>query len=485
MWGSVVYDHHRELFRAWYLSYDPNERDIYDKTVIAYAESTDGYSWHKPALGLYHYKGNWDNNITIKFTPPDRITSLDGGVVLWEPDDPDPNARYKFIGFLHDERMWARHPAHLNNDVTDEEVEAAKKVSTHYLIKSPDGLHWDLESMERLSDEEGSVWSGRDIFRLTWDEKTLEYILTAGLSLNSSGIGVRTGAIRRGKTIKDMGSFCPFLLLDEDDGFGLFGQFHFPGLIFYYGNQYIGLLDYITEAGKRINIYLLSSRDGQNWDRVSRDQAFLGSADSGHWDEDYYRDSVPHTISPIPRKIWPFKFAFDGENGIVYALNLAGNPPILRDDRLFFYYTVRRASPPVQGSMQLNKTTALVNGIGLATVPRDRFAGMSSVAAEYEQDEGFLMTTPVVVDGPALYINASIDLPGGWVKVEIKDGQFDHPQLRTIEGYALEESIPVDQDGVRLPVYWQNMRRLDAWINKKVVLKFVLNQATLYSYFFE
>ena len=162
MWGSVLYDEKLEKFRAWYLSYNNNEKDQYLKTVLAYAESEDGVKWTKLPLGIYSFKGDKNNNIVMMFDPSLPVTAMDGGMILDERDL-YPEAGFTFVGFLHDERMWARHPGAYIPEITDKEVEAAKKASTHYLIRSGDGIHWDMKGMERLTDQEGLIWSGRDI----------------------------------------------------------------------------------------------------------------------------------------------------------------------------------------------------------------------------------------------------------------------------------------------------------------------------------
>jgi hypothetical protein len=82
-------------FRMWYMGRwgkDPSLANLegYDGR-LCYAVSSDGINWEKPSLGLTEFNGSTDNNI-CEFPP-----SVDyyAGAVLYEPDDPDPNRRFK------------------------------------------------------------------------------------------------------------------------------------------------------------------------------------------------------------------------------------------------------------------------------------------------------------------------------------------------------------------------------------------------------
>ncbi len=48
------------LLKLWYHSCGAVEGDV---TYMAYAESTDGFEWHRPDLGLREYRGSRKNNL--------------------------------------------------------------------------------------------------------------------------------------------------------------------------------------------------------------------------------------------------------------------------------------------------------------------------------------------------------------------------------------------------------------------------------------
>src|SRR5690606_21056757 len=88
-YGTVLFDEGR--YRMWYypVSHGKDYRDILQGPVC-YAESQDGITWTKPALGQVNYKGSLRNNAIL--LPEDNI---EGVHVIRDDDDPDPKRRYK------------------------------------------------------------------------------------------------------------------------------------------------------------------------------------------------------------------------------------------------------------------------------------------------------------------------------------------------------------------------------------------------------
>ncbi|MAE40877.1 MAG: hypothetical protein CML07_08175 [Psychrobacter sp.] len=64
LYGSVLWDEERTLYRMWYTA--RTHRHGKDGAVVmAYAESADGVTWEKPALGLADWEGSTDNNLLL------------------------------------------------------------------------------------------------------------------------------------------------------------------------------------------------------------------------------------------------------------------------------------------------------------------------------------------------------------------------------------------------------------------------------------
>lgn len=62
--------------------------------VLCLATSKDGLNWEKPDLGLVEFNGSKHNNIVDL---PDARLLNTAGEVIYEPDDPDPERRFKLI----------------------------------------------------------------------------------------------------------------------------------------------------------------------------------------------------------------------------------------------------------------------------------------------------------------------------------------------------------------------------------------------------
>ena len=95
-YGSVIRDPDSGRFKMWYVAVSKAERldSSTPRSVpwrVAYAESDDGIRWTKPNLGLAESGGSTDNNL-VKLDPHIGVINLK---VLHEPDDPNPAHRYK------------------------------------------------------------------------------------------------------------------------------------------------------------------------------------------------------------------------------------------------------------------------------------------------------------------------------------------------------------------------------------------------------
>lgn len=104
LYGSVL--HMNGKFRMWYLGMFETENKAGQAPgwwrPMCYAESTDGINWTKPKLGLVDFKGNTQNNIClVKSEVPSLAKVNDFLTVMVDPNDPDPNRRFKCVYIAH------------------------------------------------------------------------------------------------------------------------------------------------------------------------------------------------------------------------------------------------------------------------------------------------------------------------------------------------------------------------------------------------
>ena len=109
-YGSVIREQGK--FRLWYVAVDDEleSKTPYARWRAAYAESDDGVKWTKPNLGLVEFKGSKNNNLILTDPAPLGFVNLK---VLADPDNPNPERRYKIsthVYFQHKSRLGTLAP---------------------------------------------------------------------------------------------------------------------------------------------------------------------------------------------------------------------------------------------------------------------------------------------------------------------------------------------------------------------------------------
>ncbi len=128
IYGSVLRD--GGIYRMWYQAW-PADWDGHTVDYVGYAESNEGLSWHKPALGLVP-DGPVGNNLSD--------LALHSPAVSIDPEAPAAS-RYRATGFSGPGRPGAR------PGLTE---------AGYYTAHSADGLHWEL-------DGSAPRWRGSDV----------------------------------------------------------------------------------------------------------------------------------------------------------------------------------------------------------------------------------------------------------------------------------------------------------------------------------
>ena len=102
-----------------------------------------------------------------------------------------------------------------------------------------------------------------------------------------------------------------------------------------------------------------------------------------------------------------------------------------------------------------------------------RLDGFVSIHATWPAGE--LLTRPLTFQGRELVINYASSAAGG-IRVEIQDDSG-----RAIPGYTLEESADIYGDEIQRVVTWRNATEVSSLAGKPVRLRFVVQDADLYS----
>ncbi len=401
-YGSVLRDSSTGGFRMWYTN----------DTGIAYATSPDGLHWKKPLVGM-----NLSGHATNVLTKGHRGRS-DTLTVLENPDRSDPARRYLAFPFEY------RYP--------DKDGIHEQRREGIYMRTSPDGIHWT----ERPDPIMYSEWRNRadqpgntnavlsDVNEITWDPKLHRFMGYVKLAFD----GVRTRGLTESPDALHWAA--PHLILRADSrdrpGDQIYSMIAFPYESLWLG--FIGL--YHAGTDDRMDIQLVSSRDGRVWERRFR-EPFLPNGPEGSWD-------------------WG-------------VLHMAANAPLLQRGKLYIYY----------GGLGTRHNVKLRNarqmGIGLATLRPDGF-----VSADSGDRPGTLVTRPLDFAGNRLHVNAAVR-PGGEIRVSVLDRHY-----APLAGYA---SLPVSGDGVDLPVRWRGAADLrEAREAGSVRLRFEMKAASLFGF---
>ena len=409
-WGSIIYDQEESIFKAWYGGESGRQKESIPGSlspchVLCYATSRDGVHWDLPRLGMNDAFGTKENNVVIG---DDRLD----GLCHWEslhkdPFDPNPERRYKAIG-------WSSYDWN-------------GPMSGIYSMSSPDGLHWNLspEPIVHFHPRPGTKDLGPigDAQAMMVDTRKKRYVAFLRQSPN-----------RVFSVSEDFVTWTPpAISMKPRDGGSLYNHMGFV-----YGDHYLGQLSYLNQLDNTntvMDVWLITSRDGEVWERVDTGKPLIGLGDIGEWDR--------------------------------YNLRLTGAPPIRVGNKLYFYYrhTANRHTPYVG-----KDTTDKAGGLGLATLRLDGFA---SLAAGFEG--GRLTTKPFRFTGSELQVNAKANF--GQLTVEVLDEQG-----QPLPGFTDGDCLPLSADGVEQPIHWKESKSLAQLKDRPICLRFNLKNVRLYAY---
>jgi hypothetical protein len=400
---SVHRDPRTGKYQLWYQAHNGR------KGYLCYAVSDDGLAWTKPSLGLFDWEGSKANNIVLD-------DPMYGASVVFDAADPDPARRYK--------------AAYFRNGMA--------------LAFSPDGVHWKVHPQMAFARYSGGrrvqpplggpeTRAGgprltiSDVIDVAYDPPRRLFMAYAKTWIDGpDGETIwRRGVVRTDS--RDFLHWSPPRLVawpDEHDdgrlaagqpaaaqaegmaGGGSRGAHVHSGPTFYHEGVYFSLLQVIDSAVTgRMPAELAVSRDGLALERPFRATPFLAT-DGGE--------------------------SFD--SGAIWT----NATPVVLDDEIRLYYGAYRGNW-LTGKSLIRKPT----GIGLAVLPRDRFAGIRATGGT-----GQVTLKPLGLAGvDRLAVNFKADR--GSLRVELLDDLG-----YAVAGFTKADARPLTGDHLREPAAW-------------------------------
>lgn len=370
--------------------------------VTEYAESSDGYSWTEPNLGLYDYPGMPEGNVILadQFLVTHNFTPF----IDDRPGIPE-DEKYKAIGGgKYPDENWALWP----DKDTRAKLREKYGVGGLYGFVSPDGIHWKkIQEKAIIPETEGNFDSQNVVF---WSEAEGQYV--AFFRILHKGLR----SIRK-STSQDFLTWTEPVLMEANmPGEHLYTNGTHP--YFRAPHIYIALpTRFQANRSSITDVVFMSLRPGSTkYERTFKEAFIRPGLGEGGW----------------------------GNRSNYVALNVV---PTGKDEMSLYMY-----------------------GGGHYTMRTD---GFISVSAGYE--EGSFLTKPLIFGGNKLEINSSTSA-AGMIRVEIQDLE-GNPN----KGFTLEDSEKIWGDEVSRIVKWNHSADLSALAGQPVRLRFVMNEADLYS----
>ena len=416
-YGSVIREDGK--FRMWYVAVGD---DRFDESVprsapwrVAYAESRDGIHWTKPNLGLVEYGGNRNNNLVLM---EPRLGTINVKI-LFEPDDPDPDRRYKMGA-----HVWFP-----KNDV---------RMGTLAPYASQDGLRWkllvDAEPLDAELRQEEMVLPAVHF------EPAGGLYKWKGLYYLSGQNAIAASRPYHGRVVREVVS-PDFVNWSHVSAVGFVrAPQHGPGRSLEGEQTHEGV-----SVWNRGNVLVGLSgvwHGAKQWKDVTIDLGFLLSNDGIHFRE--------------PAHEWVFlKRGEDGDWDQGGLLQGQGFENI--GDQTFIYYgtwdpRTWQGSPPR-------------GGVGIATLERDRFADL--VVDQTTKGSGNYQMPEIVSE----FITAAVNLEGhGPHRFHMNaDGLGDEAALKIellshntapLPEFSGENAAMVRQSGFQTPIAWNGKDRI-------------------------
>lgn len=424
--GTVIFDEQEQVFKLWYgvLGDETNPGGDYGFDYeTGYAYSRDGIHWTKPLVGTVQAKNGKPHNVVADARTAGVIKDL---------NDPDPNRRYKMVGFTEEPR-----PAHGIGYRTFVSPDGLHWKRVDVIAKKPHGdvgdvicTYWDsrMKRYVGFAKSHFEPWRGhtRRLFYTTtskdfahWTKPVLSWTTDAR---DDAGSAARLNRARRFLAGPD----DPALVRTEFYGIGAY-----PAESVTIAFPWVFTVNSAGHDGPQ-EIQLAVSRDLLKWERPFRLPIIELSGDPNDWDGGY--QSTACSAIRVKDEIWLY---YEGGNWTHGSFRAPGKK----------------------------------RSIGLATWELDRFVSVDGPA-----EGGTLTTIPFKFQGDRLEINARTK-PNGGIIVELLDAAG-----RPLKDYTASDKF--EGNDLRHTVTFENNPNVAALQGKTISLRFRIWNAELFSFGF-
>lgn len=309
-----------------------------------------------------------------------------------------------------------------------------------FIAVSEDGLHWNRTTKEPVLK---GVCDSHRILAGGWDPAIQQYVgyfrpdwtgetypgRTVGRSTSPDGI--------------HWSKLETILVPDDADPVGTeFYQFY----VCRYENQYVGFMNVLhLDRGCRdlsqqvpkgheqtMDIQLLTSRDGIRWERQNHRAPILPLGPQGSWDDQY-----------------------------VYVSSM-----VTLGDKLWVYYAglnVRHHLGDLQKLATTDQFGRKFQGCG--GIVEYRLDGFACLTPQFRECVGAATTQPFLLENDRIILN--VNASNGLVRVEVCDAESQ----KALDGFGLDDCIPVLHDSLRATVRWKQSATLANHVGRSIRLR--------------
>jgi len=436
-WTSVHRDAKTGKYQLWYQAYAGKRAQAKThECTVAYAESADGVTFTKPNLGLFDFNGDKANNIVLLGSGGygDRYCNS----VIVDPCDPDPARRYKMafsdwvvddkgqhwvgmhVAFSPDGVHWTKYPG----PPLHRSFYGLKKVQPPFAGENPYGRRESPDG--RVRHHALLPLTHSDAADVIYDAKRKAFVIYGKMWIDGpdGGMGWKH-AMGRSESKNFLTWSNPQLVCAPDDADGAL-EFH-TCPVFIHRERYFSLAQILNRADRgMMDIELMVSRGGFEWERPFRARFFIPRSPGEQFDS----GTIVSTSSFITHS-----------------------------NEMRFYYGAY-SSGAIGGGTDITGDQQK-SGVGLATLPMDRFAGIrsepeaSSAKVKTPPNLGQITLRPLDFKGRTeIYVNANAT--SGVVQGELLDADGFR-----VPGFDKGNSVSLRKDAVRQRLAWKGKKLTD------------------------